>query len=65
MYIPNLCVPYYGGDHMSVAWKCPYCKLECAEQQVLKEHFVADHYFEMKSIAMRNEKPKTVNWAAS
>ena len=49
---------------MSIVWKCPYCKLECPDQQKLKEHFVADHYFEMKSIAMRNEN-KTVNWAAA
>jgi len=50
---------------MSIVWKCPYCKFDCYEQQKLKEHFVADHYLEMKTIAIRNEKPKTVNWAAA
>jgi hypothetical protein len=50
---------------MSIAWKCPYCKFECAKQQELKEHFIAEHYFEMKTIGMRNEKPKTVSWAAA
>jgi hypothetical protein len=50
---------------VSIVWRCPYCKFECSEQQGLKEHFVASHYLEMKTLAMRNEKPKTINWAAA
>jgi len=46
-------------------WRCPYCKFECSEQQDLKEHFIASHYYEMKTIAMRSDKLKTISWAAA